>query len=542
MPFARLKKTPMPWIVGFLACFLGGYVFHLFAFSNVIPNSDGLSRIYDLQEMTVSGRWFLHYASILHGFVQMPAIIALVSLLFLSFSVVLMVDLIEIKYKYLAAALGLLFITFPSVGFTFLYLFTASAYSIGIFLSIFSLWILEKSMNLKNNKEVNPLKIQKQQMALGFLAVLLLACSMGIYQAYVSFAIGLSVILVLKKTLHQKETLPSVTISGVRYCIFLGLGAALYYLMLEMILMVTGQELLPYLGMEEEKYPFHALPSLIFSAYKQVIRFFFIAGTGTTTNPLTLLNLTVIMFGGVGLISMVKPFQKEKEQRWRLVYVVLLCCILPLALGFVQIISPWSAPTPLMQYPYVLAYVVVIFFIDNGMLRCPIEKKGVFAHVSLINFLLIGFCGGWLCNLLYTASYSAHRATENYVSRMVSRVEMTEGYQWEMPVLIIGAFPEDRYFSSVEVFDLMDHYSAAVSSVLPLNKHIYYYLNDWLHIPWEEPTEEVMISMSNSTEFLQMPLYPDDGSVKIIEDSVVVRVGETYLPKSAYEIAYENRK
>ena len=59
----------------FFSCFLVGYLAHLFAFANLIPNADGLSRVYDPQQMTVSGRWFLHYASALNDFTQMPAAI-----------------------------------------------------------------------------------------------------------------------------------------------------------------------------------------------------------------------------------------------------------------------------------------------------------------------------------------------------------------------------------------------------------------------------------------------------------------------------------
>ena len=67
----------------FFSCFMVGYLAHLFAFANLIPNADGLSRVYDPQQMTVSGRWFLHYASALNDFTQMPAAIGLVTMVLL---------------------------------------------------------------------------------------------------------------------------------------------------------------------------------------------------------------------------------------------------------------------------------------------------------------------------------------------------------------------------------------------------------------------------------------------------------------------------
>ena len=55
-------------------------------------------------------------------------------------------------------------------------------------------------------------------------------------------------------------------------------------------------------------------------------------------------------------------------------------------------------------------------------------------------------------------------------------------------VVIIGSFPTDRIYSSIESYALVDHYSVPTDTVAPLNKHIYYYLNDWLNVPWRSPT------------------------------------------------------
>ena len=76
----------------------------------------------------------------------------------------------------------------------------------------------------------------------------------------------------------------------------------------------------------------------------------------------------------------------------------------------------------------------------------------------------------------------------------------------------------------------------------PLNKHIYYYLSDWLNIPVEEPEESVFMEVAASPEFAEMPLYPQDGSIQVLDGRLVVKVQETYTPKSDFEIAYENRR
>ena len=51
-----------------------------------------------------------------------------------------------------------------------------------------------------------------------------------------------------------------------------------------------------------------------------------------------------------------------------------------------------------------------------------------------------------------------------------------------------------------------------------------------------------MKAVAASSQFKAMPLYPADGSVALLDGRVVVKVQETYTPKSDYEIAYENRR
>lgn len=520
MPETNKNKFPPYYLSTFLCSLIGGYVLHLFVFTNLIPNSDGISRVFDTQEMLVSGRWFLHYASMPNGFLQMPNFIGLLSLVFISLSAVIVVDLLQIQQKYLAWIIALAFCSFPSLSFTFLYIFTASAYSIGIFLAIFSVWLWEREKFCK------------------LLAVFSLALSMGIYQAYAPFAIGFSVILVIKKTLHPDETLKSVLKYGVFQLIFLAASALMYYLILHVLLAITKLELLPYLGMEQAVYPFSSLPSLVLSCYKQVVIFFFLPhlSSGTTTLPLLLFNVFFIVLGIFSLFFILYPL--IKSEKWRIVTILSLCLIMPLAMGFVQIISPWSSPTPLMQYPYILTYILTIFFIAQGVFS--IKKQ--LLNCVYIFFSLIFLCNAWSANRLYTASAQAHRATESYVNRILTQVESLEGYRWDMPLLIIGAFPEDRFYNQIDAYIEISHYSVPTNSVLPLNKHIYYYLNHWLNIPVDEPSEATMITMSESLVFQEMPRFPDYGSVQIIEGQVVVKVGETYLPKSDYEIAYEETR
>lgn len=214
----------------FFGCFLSGYLVHLYVFTNIIPNSDGLSRIFDPQQMTVSGRWFLHFASYFNGFTQMPAVIGLFSVLFLALAAALAVSLLGIRSRALSALSGALMAAFPAVGYTFLYLFTASAYCFAIFLAVLSVSLARRG---------------RWHWLAG---CLLLACSMGTYQAYVTVAIGLSLLVIFRETLDPSASFSATLRLGVRLMLFLAAGAVLYYGILLVFLQVKDLELLSYPG------------------------------------------------------------------------------------------------------------------------------------------------------------------------------------------------------------------------------------------------------------------------------------------------------
>ena len=514
----------------FFSCLIAGYLCHLYAFTNLIPNSDGLSRVFDPQQMTVSGRWFLHFASYFNGFTQMPAVIGLFSVLFLALAAALAVSLLGIRSRALSALSGALMAAFPAVGYTFLYLFTASAYCFAIFLAVLSVSLARRG---------------RWHWLAG---CLLLACSMGTYQAYVTVAIGLSLLVIFWETLDPSASFSATLRLGVRLMLFLAAGAVLYYGILLVFLQVKDLELLSYLGMDAASsgYPFSRLPGLLLDTYKQVAAFFFLPGSANTFTSgwMAVLDLAALALGG-GCFLLCMGQEGLWRARWRPLGGLAMLALLPLGINFGQILSPWSAPTPLMKYAFVLVYLAVVLLADRALPAAGAgaavlrRRAAPCAALWLVLLLLFSLNTN---NRLYTASAQAHRATLSYATRLASRIESCPGYTHGMPVYLIGSFPTDRVHNSVEGFAQVDHYSVPLDTVAPLNKHIYYYLRDWLNLPIEEPAEADLMAMAERPEFAAMPRYPDDGSVQIIDGCLVVKVQEEYTPKSDFEIAYENRR
>lgn len=522
------RRIPAPSRAAFFACFLTGCLVHLYAFTNLIPNSDGLSRVYDTQQMTISGRWFLHYVSALNNFTQMPMAIGLLAVFFLGLAAAFLVALLGFESRVLAGTAGALMAAFPSLGYTFLYTFTASDYCVAIFLAVLAVWLANR-------------------WRFGWIAgACALALSMGTYQAYAPLAIGLAMLVVLRMVLDPEQQMKAAARLGLRMVFCLAAGAALYYIVLMIFLRVKNLELLSYLGMDAASsgYPFGSLPSLVVSAYRQVIAFFFRAGASNsfTTWWMVLLDL-VLLCVGLACLWRRMAYGGLWKEPWRPVSVFLLLCFLPLGINFGQIISPYSSPTPIMKYSFVLVYLAALMLVQE--IDGPLPSRTLSRQLPRLALawaaLFLLFCLN-TNNLMYTASEQSHRATVSFATRLLGRIESCKGYEPGMEVAIVGRCSSASYPSQIESFGQVSHYSVPSGNVLTANKHIYYYLQDWLNTPIEEPPEELLQAISDSAEFQAMPLYPAQGSVKVIDSRLVVRMSEKYIPKAAYEVAYENRR
>ena len=573
------EQLPRNALSAFLCCFAAGYLAHLFAFTNIIPNADGLSRVYDTQQMTIAGRWFLHYASIFNGFLQAPAVIGFFTVLFLSLSAGLTVSLLQIRSRVLSGMTGVIMAVFPPVAFTLLFLFTSSAYSFGILLAVFSVWLTDRTRRFP------------------ILGVVLLACAVGTYQAYFAVAAALAVIRVLLYALEADRTARQTLRFALRFLVRLLAGLLLYYLELLLFLRVKNLSLMDYRGISGIGESGLILDSLsrLGAAYTDLIPSYSTA----------LIHGANIAFILLGILSFVRISRRNGLFRKPalLALVILGIALLPPALNFAVLLV--RTVSDHMRYALVFGYVLALALADRAsrrpVLAAPegagqkaeeaaedsgqsaeaverhgqaaeaVEKPGqsaeslerpgqtaqlleappreaeavgrrasalpLFAAVCLsLFFALLSF---QVDNLAYTASATAHRATESFTARLVSRVESTPGYHTGMEVVVIGSFPDEAYPPGVEVFSAVD---APAYSVLPLNKHIYYYLNDWLNVPWPEPSEETFLRISESETFRNMPLYPNDGSVVIENGHVIVKLSDYYRPKKEYEIQYENRK
>ena len=169
------NKTP------FLAALFTGLLAHGFAFTNKLLNHDEIESLFGKGATVTSGRWGLELVKVLFPDWSMPWIYGIISVVLLAVSVCLIVRILGIQSKPLQALLGALMLAFPSVTGTFCFMFTSSSYALAFLFAVGSVYVYRFSRKLR----------------LPLSAVLLVA-ALGIYQAYISVAACLYMLLMIE--------------------------------------------------------------------------------------------------------------------------------------------------------------------------------------------------------------------------------------------------------------------------------------------------------------------------------------------------------
>ena len=336
----HIKKE---WKTAFLATFIMGLLIHMPMMLRDIPNHDGLDSIYFDQNMITSGRWFLTVACGISSYFSLPWLIGLLALLYLALTSAALVEFLEVKKTTAIILISGLLVSFPAIASTFAYVFTMDGYMMALLLAVLSVVLTKKYR-------------------FGFVAgAVCLACSMGIYQAYLPFAVLLCIYGVLMIAM-DKENLKEKIVKSLRY-LFMGIaGAAGYYIILQILLKVQGKELASYQGISGlENVERIGLLEIFVKMYRDFVAFS-LKGNVLINNVFSLVAVCGLVF--IAIVTAVVLIVRNAwwKKAWFYVLLVLLAVGLPISTNIILLVSPDVTYHVLMRYQWVLYPIFIIGF------------------------------------------------------------------------------------------------------------------------------------------------------------------------------------
>lgn len=506
-----LAKKPWQWAV--CVSFFFAVSAHLFALTNPLHNYDDIvAQPLGYGTGVYSGRWFLQTlgdaalkADLCYN---VTALNGLMLLLLLAIAVGFLVSALNLRCRSLACVMGALFLVFPTSASIMMFRFTAPYYGLSLLLAVFAAWVLGRFPGAL------------------VVSVISIALSLGIYQSNVPLTVSILVLMLLRDSLDGEHTLKYLLLRGLYDCLALILGLALYYLAMQRMLKLWGTDLLSYQGLDTMgQISLSQLPSLLKSAFLTPLCLSIKNYCGLASSELVRkLYLLLEILCGV-LLIWVWLARRPKFLNWLASVVLLL--LFPVSVGFVIIMCPNAGIYTLMVYSFAifLCLPVVLFELvpTNGGGQCRLWSVGKKAVLLLLCCFVFTYT--YEDNINYNALHYADRQTENHYVSLVTQVRMTEGFTSESKWAFVGEcqdpLMESPAWSKAVTYGGSSNYAGLLSSYSRP-----FWLNTYLGYTVPLATDKEVTALCQTEAVQQMPCWPDNGSVQVIGDTVVIKYRE----------------
>ena len=393
---------------------------------------------------------------------------------------------------------------FPAVTATLFFRYTVVYYGFGVFFAVFAAWILPR----------HPWGIVASAVSI--------ACSLGIYQAYIPITISILILVLIQEGMHAQADGWKMIRNGLHDCLALLLGLATYYLILQGMLKIYGTSLSDYQGMDTMgRIPLTQLPALVKETVYSVVMLPIRDYCGLSS--MRLIKVVYLLLAGTSAVAIVYAMVAV-VRKWFVAFIQLgLCFLLLVAVNFIVIMCPESWIYTLMVYSFVLLPCVPLVLVQalakqsgKKMGLLDVAKKGCIACVAV---LVLSY--GYEANIQYTmADYTGHQV-ENYMQSLVAQIRMTEGFTAEKRWAFLGQIHDPlmrnyweyelRYGGVPAMEDLLNRYSREE------------WIRNYLGYSPDFLAKDELESLAEAEAVKAMPCWPSQGSIQVIGDTVVVK-------------------
>lgn len=534
MIYGKMRRE---WKIAFTACFFTGLLVHMPVLLSDIPNHDGLDSMYFDQNMITSGRWFLSVACGFSSYYTIPWVIGILGLLFLSLAAAAMCELLEIRKTWAAALCGGLLASFPALTSTFAYVYTLDGYMLALLLAVLAVLFTKR-------------------FRLGFLpGALCLAFSMGIYQGYLPFVMILSVYAVLMLLGGEGEYSPSggkqraIQPSGrgqeagyssetgkrgrenfekireILHYLYMGvLGAALYYVILQVLLKIQGKVLDTYQGINGMASGAASGKGIFSTIMEMYLDFFRFSLKGNVLFQNIYALAAWVLLGVAALTAGILWIRRRKYWKNPVMLVIMVAAVLalPAVSNIILLVSPDVNYHLLMRYQWVLyavGGVALAAGLDTG------EGKGSWQEwAALLSAAVLVFCYCVTDNIAYSNLQKRYEKTYAYCIRLLDRIEQTEGYYPGIPIAMVGVVGDEQY----PVTDITLPVTGGMigmngDSLLYRGDNYRLFIRHYLGAALNILPADAMAEMYYSEEYTAMDSFPGKDSIRIIDGIMYIK-------------------
>ena len=482
---------------------------------NKYSNHDDLQYFFTGGATFTSGRWMLYWTERLEklfhgdGLFSLPVINGGITILCLALVLCLLVDLFDLRSHAVITALGGIMVSIPVVTCMFGYMFISHFFGISLVLAVSGAYLI----------------LKKDEWYFIAAGILLMTCSAGIYQAYIPTILCVFLFGLIKQAYESDTREKCIGLykkTGIAvFSIVLFIAA--YLFLMNIFLDRYGLQLSSYKGM-------NSYADVSLSEYSQRILFaykeFFAIPQQTTyydvnLRPGIVLPLYLCLLAGFAVFYGVLACSRKKKT---MSFCLLLGGLLtPMAVNFIFIMSDPETCYAMMLYGKAVFFVFGAWIVERGVEKISFKASLILKRTFIVIMSMIVFAYARFDNVCYLRMDLIQSQAIRYFTGLVTRIQSTDGY---------NSFRYVSYINSPKP-DFTDNSVNEISEFEKIRIPPYF---DFLHTVgdsvWREflrlwcgfsPHETDQSYFENLPEVQGMPHYPDEGSIKVIDETVVVK-------------------
>lgn len=495
-------KVPRAQRICFFAVFFVMTVTHLFALTNKIPNWDELTLFETYGQGSEVGRWLLPYIHTTGARFSTPMVNGMILILTASLSACLIAALLELRSDTSVLAFSAVFATWISFCSMMMFMYTAHSYGMALLKCVLGVF----------------LTVRKKKYGI-LCGIVLTVASLAVYQVYLPLAVALF-FMILIRALIAGTPVRTVWKDGARYALTIILATVVY------LLIARSFPLNDYRGASRMgQISLNSLPFQILRAFHRILQYFvtkppsFQDGLLHVTSVLAVLASVILFF----LLIIRKSIFRDVP---RLTLLCVLTFFLPLMCSLIYVMTPEADQiNMLMVFPYLLVYVFPL-----TLWEMTEQKTAIAGAAVIVLFFLTGFAQYRVINEAYLRNYIAYERIYALCNRIITKAEHLEGYRYSDALLLVGEYYPDP--DPVSVYDPGEGRYLTIEGISAEHglftygvRHHFFRQYLGVHGAFYLPLETVE-EIAASEEFQEMPLFPADGSIRLIGNIWVVKLSD----------------
>ncbi len=453
---------------------------------------------------TSQARWMLRFINEAAGKnVIIPVITVLGYCLMIGLSAYIILRMLHIEKKLPAILLTALMVSFPIILHHFAFLYMALAYSFSFLMVILGVWF-----------------IRKRKVYGYILGTLCFLFMLGSYQAYIGAVSAFALIMLVYDSLHEKSMKKYLSDFG--FTAAAGVVACLVnqpFSKLMMFIFHTGAD-----GRVSDFSVKEIFKNIGFSLKYSYVWFFSYFKSDVLARKYLYTGIFVVI-AILFILVLIKKI-KEKSIAGTITF-VLATLLLPIGMNFLLILMPSNGMRDILRYQYVLLFALLFILLEYAKEQI-IGNICSYLSVLLIVGLLWGYVISANCTaMMYKLSYD--HAIQQAMQMMEEIYDMDGYVKNQTHIVMGGCFPydtvKDRY---PKIFRFAEQEGGPVfwDNMYGMTMCRYHFFWDFLGVDAGYISDGEYLAAVQSQEYEEMPCWPEEGSIKMIGDDVVIKLWE----------------